>query len=192
MAEWSKAIACWDCGFESRQWHEYLSVVNVVCCQVQVSAAGHHSSRGVLPALGCHCVSSRNVKNEAALVRVGQLPRGLGKAKTSFLLNSKPCPEGIWESEGTVPSIRNHGEWSERFGEKKTLPSLVGIHHQFYFFILPPPASHYIQFSFTYFKRHLAQSLQYHLQDRNPHAFQACALFVFLQGHNCIQSHCSH
>jgi predicted Zn-ribbon and HTH transcriptional regulator len=33
-------IACWDCGFESRRGHECLSVVSVVCCQVEVSAMG--------------------------------------------------------------------------------------------------------------------------------------------------------
>jgi hypothetical protein len=31
------------------------------------------SSRGVLATVVCHCVSPRNLKNEAALVRVGQL-----------------------------------------------------------------------------------------------------------------------
>jgi hypothetical protein len=30
--------AYWDCGFESRLRHECLSLVSVVCCQVEVSA----------------------------------------------------------------------------------------------------------------------------------------------------------
>jgi hypothetical protein len=30
----------WDCGFEPRQWHRWLSLVNVVCCQVEVHASG--------------------------------------------------------------------------------------------------------------------------------------------------------
>ena len=34
------ADACWDCGFEFRRGHGYLSVVSVVCCQVEVSASG--------------------------------------------------------------------------------------------------------------------------------------------------------
>jgi hypothetical protein len=33
-------LACWDCGFESRQGHECLTLWNDVCCQVQVSASG--------------------------------------------------------------------------------------------------------------------------------------------------------
>ena len=31
-------LACWDLGFESHRGHGYLSVVSVVCCQVEVSA----------------------------------------------------------------------------------------------------------------------------------------------------------
>jgi hypothetical protein len=30
----------WNCGFKSRRGHEYLSVVSVVCCHVEVSATG--------------------------------------------------------------------------------------------------------------------------------------------------------
>ena len=33
-----RPLACWDLGFESHRGHEYLSVVGVVCCQVEVSA----------------------------------------------------------------------------------------------------------------------------------------------------------
>jgi hypothetical protein len=31
-------LVFWDCGFESRRGHDCLSLVSVVCCQVQVSA----------------------------------------------------------------------------------------------------------------------------------------------------------
>jgi hypothetical protein len=33
-------LACWDCGFESRLGHGCLSLLSVVCCQVEVSATG--------------------------------------------------------------------------------------------------------------------------------------------------------
>ena len=33
-----RPLACWDLGFESHGGHRYLSVVSVVCCQVEVSA----------------------------------------------------------------------------------------------------------------------------------------------------------
>ena len=33
-------LACGDCGFESHLGHGRLSVVSVVCCQVEVSASG--------------------------------------------------------------------------------------------------------------------------------------------------------
>ena len=33
-------FAYWDCGFVSRRGYECLSVVSVVCCQVEVSVTG--------------------------------------------------------------------------------------------------------------------------------------------------------
>jgi hypothetical protein len=33
-------LACWDYGFESHRGHGCLSVVSVVCCQVEVPASG--------------------------------------------------------------------------------------------------------------------------------------------------------
>jgi hypothetical protein len=42
-AVWSmglRPLACWDCGFECRWGHGCLSVVNVVCCQIEVSPTG--------------------------------------------------------------------------------------------------------------------------------------------------------
>ena len=35
-----RPIPCWDCEFESPRGHTYVSLVSVVCCQVQVSATG--------------------------------------------------------------------------------------------------------------------------------------------------------
>jgi hypothetical protein len=35
-----RPLACWDCGFEYRRVPGCLSLVSVVCCQVEVSAAG--------------------------------------------------------------------------------------------------------------------------------------------------------
>ena len=35
-----RPLACWDCGFESHRGHGCLSVVSVVCCQVEFSASG--------------------------------------------------------------------------------------------------------------------------------------------------------
>jgi hypothetical protein len=35
-----RPLACWDCGLESRREHECLSLVNVVCCQVEITATG--------------------------------------------------------------------------------------------------------------------------------------------------------
>ena len=38
QASGHRPLACWDRGFESHRGHGYLSVVSVVCCQVEVSA----------------------------------------------------------------------------------------------------------------------------------------------------------
>ena len=35
-----RQLACWDCEFESRWGHAYLSLVSVVSCQVEVFASG--------------------------------------------------------------------------------------------------------------------------------------------------------
>ena len=35
-----RPLACWDCGFEYSQRHEYLSLVSVVCCQVEDCVSG--------------------------------------------------------------------------------------------------------------------------------------------------------
>ena len=40
ITSWSAATAYWYCGFESRWGHACLSLVIVVCCQVQVSVSG--------------------------------------------------------------------------------------------------------------------------------------------------------
>ena len=34
-----RSLTLWDCGFESRRGHGCLSVVSVVCCQVDVSVS---------------------------------------------------------------------------------------------------------------------------------------------------------
>jgi hypothetical protein len=36
---WVCLLACWNCGFESRWGHGCLSLVSVVCFQVEVSAS---------------------------------------------------------------------------------------------------------------------------------------------------------
>jgi hypothetical protein len=35
-----RPFACWDCGFKSHRGHGCLSLVSVVCCQVELSATG--------------------------------------------------------------------------------------------------------------------------------------------------------
>jgi hypothetical protein len=54
----ARSKACWDYGFESRRGHGCLSLVSVVCCQVEVSATGW--SRGALTGVMClKCVITK-------------------------------------------------------------------------------------------------------------------------------------
>jgi hypothetical protein len=48
-----RPFACCDCGFESRRGHGCLSVVSVVCCQVEPLRRADPSSRGALPNVVC-------------------------------------------------------------------------------------------------------------------------------------------
>jgi len=58
-------MLCWNCGFESHRRHGYLSVVNVVCCHVEVSAT---SWSLVWCVVVCDLETSRMTK---AMTRVG-------------------------------------------------------------------------------------------------------------------------
>ena len=47
-------LAYWDCVFEYRRGYGCLSVVSVVCCQVERPLSrADHSSRGFLPSVVC-------------------------------------------------------------------------------------------------------------------------------------------
>ena len=65
-----RPLVCWDCGFESRRGHGCLSVVSVVCCQVEVSATGWSLVQRSPTDCGVPlCVISKNLKNEEAIAR---------------------------------------------------------------------------------------------------------------------------
>ena len=53
-------FACWDRGFEFHRGHGRLSVVNVVCCQVEVSVTSWPLVRGSPTDCGASlCVTSK-------------------------------------------------------------------------------------------------------------------------------------
>jgi len=116
------------------------------------------------------------------------------RAKKYPVLNQAPCPAGIWESGGTEPSTLSH--WTicrrmvkmlctkEKRDREKTTPAENRIQTQFF------------QIVTTYFtlifSRRISHVISYHFKDRNPHAFQACVLFVPTRSQLHTQSHCSH
>jgi hypothetical protein len=63
-----RPLVCWDCGFESRGGRGCLSVVSVVCCQVEVSAT---SWSLVQRSVVRRCVWFRNLQTEEALACTG-------------------------------------------------------------------------------------------------------------------------
>jgi hypothetical protein len=62
-----RPLACWDCGFESRLGHVCLSLVSVVCCQVEVSETGWSLVQRSPTECGVYKVCDRETsKNEEA------------------------------------------------------------------------------------------------------------------------------
>jgi hypothetical protein len=59
-----RPLACWNCGFQSRRVHEYLSLVSAVCCQVEVSA----SVWSLVPRSPTKCGVSE-YENESSIMR---------------------------------------------------------------------------------------------------------------------------
>jgi hypothetical protein len=63
-----RPFVCWDCGFESNRGHGCMSLVSVVCCQVEVSAMGWSLVQRSPTECGVSkkCVIVKPRKNEAA------------------------------------------------------------------------------------------------------------------------------
>jgi hypothetical protein len=76
-----RPLAYWDCGFESRLGHGCMSVVSVVCCQVEVSA----TSWSLVQRSPTECgVSKKSVIVKPRKMRRPRPPRGcraIGKEK---------------------------------------------------------------------------------------------------------------
>ena len=71
-SQWLRGLrpfACWDRGFESHWGYGCLSVVSVVCCQVEVSATSWSLVQRSLTECGALCVWWRNLENEEAKAR---------------------------------------------------------------------------------------------------------------------------
>ena len=79
-------LACWDCGFESRRGHRCLSVVSVVCCQVEVSATG----RSLFQRSPTECVSLSVIRcntNPQHLLSVSRRGQNKNRMKNNQLTN---------------------------------------------------------------------------------------------------------
>jgi hypothetical protein len=67
-----RPLVYWGCGFESRLGHGCLSVVSVVCCQVEVSA----TSWSLVQRSPTECGVSEKCDREASKNRGGLGPQG--------------------------------------------------------------------------------------------------------------------
>jgi hypothetical protein len=108
-----RLFACWDRGFESRQGHRCLILVNVVCCQVEVSMSGwplvqRNPTEWV-------CLWSCSLDNEKALVQYGLLHHGK-KSSNVHQLNPSVTP---YQSQCHILNTRSyiiptHSLWNVR------------------------------------------------------------------------------
>jgi hypothetical protein len=73
-----RLFGCWDYGFESRRGHGCLSLVSVVCCQVEVFATGWSLVQRSPTECGVSECDREASKNEAALAHWGLLRHGNG------------------------------------------------------------------------------------------------------------------
>ena len=94
-----RQLACWDCGFESRRWFGCLTVVSVVCCQVEVSA----SNRSFVQTICTECGASNSVwswilDNEEALTHWGCY--AMVKKNVYRIMSCREPMSILWMSDG--------------------------------------------------------------------------------------------
>jgi hypothetical protein len=85
-----RPLAYWDCGFESRLGHGCLSVVSVVCCQVEVSATGWSLVQRSPTECMCVWVWSWSVEQWGSLGPQGAVDEPLKKKELVPLSGSFP------------------------------------------------------------------------------------------------------
>jgi len=94
-----------------------LSVVSVVCCQVERSLRrADHAFRGVLPTVMRSCVRSRSFKNEEAMARVG--PQ---RHRQIYINIYRVSQEEYARFRESVPCVKLH-----RYNPKHPFPKLNG------------------------------------------------------------------
>jgi hypothetical protein len=95
LDEGLRPLACWDCGFESRQGHEYLSVVY---CQVEVSTSDWSLAQGSPAECDFVWVWSGSLCNGEALVHWGLSCHGKNEI-LNILSDGRDKPKSLWLSQ---------------------------------------------------------------------------------------------
>jgi len=118
-----------------------MSVVSVVCCQLEVSATHwSHVQRSPTDSDVSLCVWSRNLKNEEAMVRLGSQRHREGKKmatyctmtgsltssneNTSWVRDFGLRPRNSWELHSSGLLRSGYGNFLQRFRDNLSVPSL--------------------------------------------------------------------
>jgi hypothetical protein len=86
-----RSLACWDCGFESHRGHGCLSLVSVVCCQVEVSA----TSWSLVQRSPTECGVSESVIVKPRQMRRPRPPRGCRAIEKKYFHCPSQWPRGL-------------------------------------------------------------------------------------------------
>jgi hypothetical protein len=145
-----RSLACWNCGFESHRGHGCLSVVSVVCCQVEVLATGWPLvQRGPTECGLPEC------DRETSIMRLGPTGGCCAMGKKNKLMKQSSC----WDATSHPPTmyfnpitalsylLQTWGVHSENFRSNSSFPSIKN-HGRLLFFL-----------SQTLFKGRVAQSV---------------------------------
>jgi hypothetical protein len=113
----TRLFACWDWGFVSRRRNGCLSLVNVVCCHVEVSVCGaDHSLRGVLPSVVCsECDSDASTVRRLWTTRAVEPWEGNGTPFSSAAWEAAINCSGGQEIYGFLSSPTDSLSYSQSF-----------------------------------------------------------------------------
>ena len=98
-------LACWDFGLEPRQGHGCLSFINVVCCEVEVSATGQFLVQGSPTDCVCMCLRARP---RLGMVRGNNNPLHLHRLRWGGQTNRRKKIHGVLIRYSEMSCLKLH------------------------------------------------------------------------------------
>jgi hypothetical protein len=77
-----RPLSRWDCGFESRQGHDSVSLVRGVYCQVQAVTGTDDLSRGISPSVVCLGAIKEPHRGDLGLIGLSSQKKQTAENKT--------------------------------------------------------------------------------------------------------------